>query len=220
VKKAVLLAAAIGLAILAWLSFTYKDAFDPTAAPRPDMPPPVPVPLQLSDNMAVYAEPDFEAAVIGEARDVENPAITGRDSAGNWWRIDYNGEIGWIYTEAVSGHTRLMDDVPITAPGAVPEIEIWTGSEAAGGTILFARPSKNIDVERLIHFFRAEQITLIGRHKSPGWYLTAWRGRPAWLFVNETPEQKLILKGLPLKTEEEAAAMIQRARETPAPPAP
>ncbi len=81
--------------------------------------------LAVHGDMNVRAGPDTESARIGGATEGEQYQVTGKDGTGNWWRIDYDGQTGWIYAPFVT--VTGGENVPVvseeSAAPAEPEQE-------------------------------------------------------------------------------------------------
>ncbi|MDI9549243.1 MAG: SH3 domain-containing protein, partial [Chloroflexota bacterium] len=71
----------------------------PTDTPPPP-PPPTPTPAAeviINTNMNVRGGPGTNYNIIGAASAGERYVVTGRNDAGNWWQIDFQGQNGWVF---------------------------------------------------------------------------------------------------------------------------
>ncbi|MCD6289501.1 MAG: SH3 domain-containing protein [Anaerolineae bacterium] len=108
----------------------YRPTRVPTNTPPParptntpvSTPTPIPKPVAIpSADMNVRAGPSTDAAVEGTAYAGRTYVITGRNPAGDWWRIDYEGLAGWLYAPLVQvqGDTT---QVPIVGSAMPPTV--------------------------------------------------------------------------------------------------
>lgn len=85
---------------------------EPTAAPEPE-PTPTPEAARLVINnptLNVRGGPGTTFAIVGQARSGERYDVTGRNQAGSWYEINFNGRTGWVAGQFV----RIEGD-----PGAI-----------------------------------------------------------------------------------------------------
>ncbi len=91
---------------------------DENVAVATDIPPPPPPPTEpvvtIDRNMNVRAGPGTFYHVLGTASPGDKYFITGKDRSGSWWRINFNNESGWIFSNLVAADGPL-DDVPVIA---------------------------------------------------------------------------------------------------------
>ncbi|MFX1264594.1 MAG: SH3 domain-containing protein [Promethearchaeota archaeon] len=89
----------------------------PTVTPQPTATPtPTPHVIIDGDGVNVRAGPSTDYAVIGVMNTGDTAPITGY--YGQWWRIDYEGSVGWVATWVVSGQdTNGVPLVGLDAPG-------------------------------------------------------------------------------------------------------
>ncbi|MCB0047467.1 MAG: SH3 domain-containing protein [Caldilineaceae bacterium] len=81
--------------------------------------------------------PGTQYSVVGQTNVGADYAITGKNEAGDWWEVDYNGQIGWIIGQLVNtsgdiGAVALAADIPEAAVqvAEVVEAPAETGGEA------------------------------------------------------------------------------------------
>ena len=67
--------------------------------------------VTISGQMNVRGGPGTFYPVLGTASAGEQFAITGKNSSGNWWRINYNEQPGWVFSQLVTTSGPL-EDVP------------------------------------------------------------------------------------------------------------
>lgn len=96
----------------------------PTSTPLPTLTPTAtPVPADaiatLSRGLNVRRGPGTHHAVLDTADAGDEFRITGRNLAGDWWQIDYDGEPAWVYAPYVTA--SQAGDVQIVAtPTPIP----------------------------------------------------------------------------------------------------
>ena len=78
-----------------------------------EMAAPVGAVATINDDLNVRAGPGTEYARIGGAHAGEQYPITGRDETGEWLRVDFNGQNGWVFAQFVTAASAA--DVPVVA---------------------------------------------------------------------------------------------------------
>lgn len=85
---------------------------EPTAVPEPE-PTPTPEAARLVINnptLNVRSGPGTSYGIVGQARNGERYDVTGKNQAGSWYEINFNGRTGWVAGQYV----RIEGD-----PGAI-----------------------------------------------------------------------------------------------------
>ena len=100
-----------------WVFGEHVAAADDENVPvATDIPPPPPPPtdpvVTLDRSMNVRAGPGTFYPVLGTASPGDKYFITGQNRSGSWWRINFNDESGWIFSNLVAADGPL-EDVPI-----------------------------------------------------------------------------------------------------------
>ena len=67
--------------------------------------------LRVNGLINVRSGPGTDYEVIGRATPGIFFAVSGKNSDGEWWQIDYNGEAGWVYWQFVTATDA--DNVPV-----------------------------------------------------------------------------------------------------------
>ncbi len=67
--------------------------------------------VTINGNMNVRGGPGTFYPVLGTASAGEQYVITGKNSSGSWWRINYNEQPGWLFSQLVTASGPL-EDVP------------------------------------------------------------------------------------------------------------
>lgn len=70
--------------------------------------------------MNVRGGPGTNYNIIGAASAGERYAVTGRNDAGNWWQINYNGQSGWVFNDLVTAQNTTSVAVAMNIPAAPP----------------------------------------------------------------------------------------------------
>lgn len=68
--------------------------------------------VTVNGNMNVRGGPGTFYPVLGTASTGEQFAITGKNPSGAWWRINYNEQPGWVFSQLVTASGPL-EDVPL-----------------------------------------------------------------------------------------------------------
>lgn len=104
---------------------TPTPAEPPTPTPEPPTPTPA-VPVAVIDNptLNVRQGPGTNYSVIGQANNGDRFDIRGKNSAGSWWQIDFNGRDGWVSGDFVrvegdAGSVQVAANIP-AAPTQAP----------------------------------------------------------------------------------------------------
>ena len=58
--------------------------------------------VTLNFNMNVRAGPSTDHPIVGKASVEEQFPVIGRNAAGDWWQIEYNGQLGWLHRAYVT----------------------------------------------------------------------------------------------------------------------
>ncbi len=87
-------------------------------------------------SMNVRGGPGTDYGVIGAARPEQLYAVTGRTADGDWWRIDFEGEEGWVLAELVAaqgelGSTKVVLGIPLP-PSRTPTVATVASGIAPG----------------------------------------------------------------------------------------
>ena len=71
--------------------------------------------VTISGQMNVRGGPGTFYPVLGTASAGEQYAITGKNSSGSWWRINYNEQSGWVFSQLVTASGPLEDVLLVKA---------------------------------------------------------------------------------------------------------
>lgn len=107
-------------------------AADPNAQPAPaeaatPEPSPTPAAAQVtaSDVLNVRGGPGTNYNIIGSLTAGQTMRVTGKNQAGDWWQIDYNGQAGWVFGQLVSTQNTeavaVAQNIPAPPPTPIPQ---------------------------------------------------------------------------------------------------
>lgn len=97
----------------------------PTDTPAPE-PTPTPAAAQavLTTQTNIRSGPGTEYNLLGTSNPGDQFRVTGKNQAGTWWEIDYNGRTGWIFGElaaVTNGEgVAVAANIPAPPPTAPP----------------------------------------------------------------------------------------------------
>lgn len=103
----------------------------PTQPPaeQPSQPAPEPTPTNtpvpvaevvINSNMNVRAGPGTNYNVVGAATQGQRYRVTGRNNDSSWWEIDYNGRVGWVFSQLVTPQNTQAVAVAANIPAPPP----------------------------------------------------------------------------------------------------
>jgi hypothetical protein len=100
-------------------------------APSPTQEPPSPTPVPVArltagQNVNIRRGPGTNYPVIGSLRAGQSYDITGKNAAGTWWQLTFNGQPGWVIASLVSasgdaGTVQVAQNIPQPPPTARPQ---------------------------------------------------------------------------------------------------
>ena len=134
--------------------------------------------LTVSGDMNVRAGPSTDSAVIGPATYGQEYSITGQSEDREWWRIDYNGQTGWIFAPFVeaanagnvaivgSHETPPQEDAFVTLNG---EMNVRDGP---GTTYGIVGPATF-----------GQQFPITGKNADGDWWQIDFNGQTGWLYA-------------------------------------
>lgn len=88
---------------------------EPTAT---DTPAPAEAALTVNSAMNIRGGPGTNYNVIGSANAGQRFAVTGKNPAGDWWQINFNGQAGWVFAQLVTGENTGGVQVAANIPAA------------------------------------------------------------------------------------------------------
>lgn len=87
----------------------------PTATPAPTNPEVV-----VISGINVRQGPGTQYAVIGAANAGERFPVTGKNQAGDWWQVNFNGQAGWMFSQLVTPQNTQAVAVAVNIPAPPP----------------------------------------------------------------------------------------------------
>ena len=106
------------------------DQSEVSEAPSEEAPPeepeeaPAPAEVVISSNMNVRNGPGTNYNIVGGANQGERYPVTGKNTDGSWWQIDYSGQVGWVFNDLVIAErvesVAVAQNIPAPPPTAVP----------------------------------------------------------------------------------------------------
>ena len=95
----------------------------PTPVPPAATPTPEPM-VTINSNMNVRKGPGTNYPIIGTASPNQQFHITRKNPAGDWWQINFDGRIGWVYaplvTASYSESVKVVERIPPTPRPPTP----------------------------------------------------------------------------------------------------
>ncbi len=93
----------------------------PVPTPTPEPPTPTPLPPQVYANQAVNVRggPGVNYPRLGALVPGQRYPVTGKNPAGDWWQIDYNGRAGWV-TDSLVSKEGAIETVAVAADIPAP----------------------------------------------------------------------------------------------------
>lgn len=150
------------------------------AANIPDAPVSVPVAM-IDRRVYVRSGPGASNPVIGVAVASQQYLITGRNEAGDWWRIDKNGRHGWVFGELVTpvdvGGVQVAV-VKFPAPPLLPVTEALMSVNRRAN--LRAGPDNSYPIVGEV--VPGRQYPITGRNAAGDWWRIDDDGRPGWIY--------------------------------------
>lgn len=112
-----------------------------TDTPVPAAPTDTPVPAQAAvttnSAMNVRGGPGTGFTVIGSANAGQRFTVTGKNPAGDWWQIDFNGQAGWVFAQLVTGENTggvpVAANIPAPPPPTATPIPAPTNTPVPAG---------------------------------------------------------------------------------------
>ena len=101
---------AVARAIFDSLTATAKANFKPAAIPE----------IVMTRQTNVRSGPGTNYTVLGTENQGARFVVTGRNPAGDWWEIDYNGRTGWVSAGLVTPYNTEAVAVSANLPAAPP----------------------------------------------------------------------------------------------------
>lgn len=148
--------------------------------PAPPLLPVTEALMSVNRRANMRAGPDNSYPIVGEVVPGRQYMITGRNAAGDWWRIDEDGRPGWIYDDLVElvneGSVRIVARFPL--PPLLPATEaVLTFSRRMN---VYSGPGGRFPV--IDTTVPGYQYPITGRNVVGNWWQIDNHGQPGWVF--------------------------------------
>ncbi len=148
--------------------------------PAPPLLPVTAAVMTVNRGMNVRGGPDTSYPVIGAAVPGRQYPITGKNAAGDWWRIDENGRPGWVFGELVTlanaGSVQVVARFPL--PPLLPATEAVVAFSHRMN--VYGGPGGRFPV--IDTTVPGYQYPIIGRNVVGSWWQIDNHGQPGWVF--------------------------------------
>ena len=148
--------------------------------PSPPMLPVTEALMTVNRALNVRAGPDNSYPIVGETVPGHSYLITGKNADGDWWRIDEDGQIGWVQSELVelvnAGSVRVVVRYPL--PPLLPANEaVLTFNRRMN---VYGGPGSRFPV--IDTTIPGYQYPITGRNVVGTWWQVDNNGQPGWVF--------------------------------------
>ncbi|MFN8446909.1 MAG: SH3 domain-containing protein [Caldilineaceae bacterium] len=92
----------------------------PTTEPPTNTPPPANPQVVVSNGINVRGGPGTNYAIIGAATAGQSFPVTGKNQAGDWWQINFNGQTGWVFGQLVTAQNTQAVAIAQNIPAPPP----------------------------------------------------------------------------------------------------
>lgn len=103
----------------------------------------------IAQTINVRSGPGTNFSVVASAQPGEQYAITGKDVAGAWWRIDYKGQTAWLYASLVQAENTAKVTVVNTA-SAPSALQPTTGAAGQAVKVRLEKVFSNLKQPTLV----------------------------------------------------------------------
>ncbi|MEP6984665.1 MAG: SH3 domain-containing protein [Chloroflexota bacterium] len=198
-KSLITIAAAFSMA-LAVAAPTLAQTPAPTSTPIPATAAPTAVPLTATTSLFATANflvnvrsgPGTEYTVLGKAHKDDALDITGKLADSSWWRVNFNGQEGWVLAslfnptgdlttapEAVAGTGAVLKNGATTTTGAATAVPGAVVGTTTGSVNLRAIPATSGAVLVIIPF--STELTATGRTSGNNWVQVSYNNHTGWI---------------------------------------
>ena len=160
-------------------------------APAAMEPPATDASVTVLGEMNVRSGPGTDYDVVGNATADEEFPITGRNSEGDWWRIDFQGQPGWIHAPFVVAANA--EDVPVVGTGmteaAAPDGGPTEAAPAPPDAIVTVGGDMNVrsgpgeEYDRIGGATAGEAFRITGRNEDGDWWQIDFGGETGWILA-------------------------------------
>ncbi len=166
-----------------------------TPVPAPTQPPmTASTSLFVTSNFLVNVRsgPGTQYTVLGKARSGDAFDMTGKLADSTWFRINFNGQEGWVLAslvnptgdlttapEAVAGASAVLRNATSTTTGSSTPVPGGVVGTTTGSVNLRSVPATTGDVLVIIPF--STQLTATGRTSSNNWVQVTYNNQTGWI---------------------------------------
>ncbi len=148
--------------------------------PAPSLLPVTEAAMTVNRRANLRAGPDNSYPIVGEVEPGRQYLITGRNMAGDWWRIDEDGRPGWVYDDLVElvneGSVQIVARFPL--PPLLPATQaVLTFSRRMN---VYGGPGGRFPVIDTTE--PGYQYPITGRNVVGNWWQIDYHGQPGWVF--------------------------------------
>ena len=160
-------------------------------APAAVEPPATDASVTVLGEMNVRSGPGTGYDVVGEAIAGEEFPITGKNSEGDWWRIEFQGQPGWIHAPFVVAADA--EEVPVVGPGVTEAADQDEGTSEAVPAPLDAvvtvggdmnvRSGPGEEYDRIGGAIAGEAFPITGKNEDGDWWQIDFGGETGWIYA-------------------------------------
>lgn len=160
-------------------------------APATVEPPATEASVTVLGEMNVRSGPGTVYDVVGNATAGEEFPITGKNSEGDWWRIDFQGQPGWIHAPFVVAADA--EDVPVVGSGMTETADPDEGTTEAAPAPLDAlvtvggdmnvRSGPGEEYDRIGGATAGEAFPITGVNEEGDWWQIDFGGETGWIYA-------------------------------------
>lgn len=206
---------------------TPPPAADPDDGTTAPVTAPLNAVLTVGGEMNIRSGPGEEYDRIGGASAGEEFRITGKNEDGNWWQIDFGGEIAWIYAPFVTATNA--ENVPVVGASMAepppPAPRTGTAAPQTQGAAISVLGDMNVRsgpgtaYDRIGGAAEGETYDVTGKSQDGQWWQIDFDGRSGWIFAPYVLAANV--ENVPVVDAPQAGATEpgEPATETPATPA-
>jgi len=189
-------------AVLSLVFAAVMPAMAQTPAPT-TTPAPTPTPPPLTASTSLFATANFLSnvrsgpgtayTILGKARKGDALDITGMLADGSWWRVNFNGQEGWVLAslfnptgdlttapEAVAGPSAVLKNGAATTTTGSTTVETGAVVGTTTGSVnLRSTPSTKGTVLVIIPF--STELTATGRTSASNWVQVTYNNQTGWI---------------------------------------
>lgn len=142
--------------------------------------------LLILELMNVREGPGTQYAIVGEATDGQEFPINGKSADGDWWRIDFDGQAGWIYAPyVVATDTDAVPEVSgaqTDAPERLPSTPALAQASLTTDELMNVRGGPGTNYPVLGEVSAGQQFSITGKSPEGDWWQIDFNGQFGWIY--------------------------------------